>query len=357
MEEVGALGILLRAGLDAQAEIPCREFDGVSWPDLYAMAASQGVSAFAWDGACRLPAAVQPPRALRLQWAYNVEQIEMRYRRQWRAAAELARIYAENGIRTVVLKGFAVSRLYPRPEHRPCGDLDCFLGAGYERGNTLAAAAGAKVDADYYKHSHIVFRGLTVENHRFCTAIRGSRQAKAFERHLQSILASQPCPPILGTDLLAPPADFNALFLTKHALLHFLTEGISLRHLCDWALFVDRQGEQVDWPEFRRVAAEHGLLRFAGVMTRLAVRLLGVKEDVFPVDAALDPLADRVLSNMLYERRHLNDTAGNVWVKRFRMVAGIWHDRWKYRDIYQRSVCREIFRFMSGFLVERKPEI
>ena len=266
-------------------------------------------------------------------------------------------IYAENGIRTVVLKGFAVSRLYPRPEHRPCGDLDCFLGAGYERGNTLAAAAGAKVDADYYKHSHIVFRGLTVENHRFCTAIRGSRQAKAFERHLQSILASQPCPPILGTDLLAPPADFNALFLTKHALLHFLTEGISLRHLCDWALFVDRQGEQVDWPEFRRVAAEHGLLRFAGVMTRLAVRLLGVKEDVFPVDAALDPLADRVLNNMLYERRHLNDTAGNVWVKRFRMVAGIWHDRWKYRDIYQRSVCREIFRFMSGFLVERKPEI
>ena len=321
------------------------------------MASSQGVSAFVWDGVCRLPAESQPPRALRLQWAYNVEQIQMRYSRQWRAAVELAKIYAENGVRTVVLKGFALSRLYPRPEHRPCGDLDCFLGADYERGNNLAAEAGAKVEPDYYKHSHIVFHGLTVENHQFCTAIRGSRLAKAFERRLQSILSSQPSSPILGTDLLAPPPDFNALFLTKHALLHFLTEGISLRHLCDWALFVDRQGEQVDWPEFRRVAAEHGLLRFAEVMTRLAVRYLGLRSDLFPVDAALDPLADRVLNNMLHERRHLNDTGGNVWAKRFRMAAGIWQDRWKYRDIYQRNVYREMARFMFGFLLERNPEI
>ena len=357
METIESLGILLRAGLETQTEIPCQKLEGVSWQDLYAMASSQGVSAFVWDGICRLPAGLQPPRALRLQWAYNVERIEKRYDFQWRTSMELARIYAEAGIRTVVLKGFAVSRLYPRPEHRPCGDMDCFLGADYERGNTLAAAAGAQVEAQSYKHSHIVFRGLTVENHQFCTAVRGSRRAKEFERLLQRILSEQTCIPISGTDLLAPPADFNALFLTKHALLHFLTEGISLRHLCDWALFVERQGREVDWTWFRRVADEYGLLRFAEVLTLLAVRFLGVKENIFPVDAALDPLADRVLYNTLYERRHLNDTLISAWPRRFRIVKNMYLDRWKYREVCQQNIWREIARSVFAFLTERNPRI
>lgn len=351
------LGSLLRAGLGMQADVPLHAAEGIPWSELYAMAASQGVSGFVWDALQNLPPALQPPRALRLQWAYNVDRIETRYKEQRRAAVELGRIYAEAGIHTVVLKGFALSRLYPRPEHRPCGDLDCFLGADYERGNALAAAAGAKVEANYYKHSHIVFHGLTIENHQFCTAIRGSRRAKAFERHLQAILASQACTSIDGTDLLAPPADFNALFLSRHALLHFLTEGISLRHLCDWAVFIERQGSRVDWDEFRRVANEHALLRFAEVMTRLAVCYLGVSDDIFPVDAALDPLADRMLDNMLYERRHLNDTAGNAWLKRFRMVANIYRDRWKYRDVYQRSMLGEVARATFAFFTERKPSL
>lgn len=38
--------------------------------------------------------------------------------------------------------------------------------------------------------------------------------------------------------LETPPDLFNALFLTKHAQGHFLTEGIPLRHLCDWAILL-----------------------------------------------------------------------------------------------------------------------
>ena len=90
-----------------------------------------------------MPPESQPSRELRLRWAYNVERIEHRYGQQRRRAAELAAAYAEAGIRTVVLKGFAVSRLYPVPEHRPCGDLDCFLCGDYERGNRVAEQVGA----------------------------------------------------------------------------------------------------------------------------------------------------------------------------------------------------------------------
>ena len=232
---------LLRAGVRSGDTPDIGGLTDDRWRELYTAASSQGVSALVWDGIRRLPPESQPSRELRLRWAYNVERIERRYGQQRRRAAELAAAYAEAGIRTVVLKGLAVSRLYPVPEHRPCGDLDCFLCGDYERGNRVAEQVGAEVKRDFYKHSHIVFRGLTVENHRFCTAVRGSRRAKRFERHLQRLLAEGPLSCIPETALLVPPPDFNALFLVKHALSHFLTEGISLRHLCDWAVFIDRR--------------------------------------------------------------------------------------------------------------------
>lgn len=240
------------------------------------------MSALVWDGIRRLPPELQPSRELRLRWAYNVERIEHRYGQQRRRQRNWLRAYAEAGIRTVVLKGLAVSRLYPVPEHRPCGDLDCFLCGDYERGNRVAEQVGAEVKRDFYKHSHIVFRGLTVENHRFCTAVRGSRRAKRFERHLQRLLAEGPLSCIPETALLVPPPDFNALFLAKHALSHFLTEGISLRHLCDWAVFIDREGDAVDWTAFRKVAAEDRLLRFAEILSDLSVRYLGVARNPLP---------------------------------------------------------------------------
>ena len=118
---------LLRAGVRSGDTPDIGGLTDDRWRELYTAASSQGVSALVWDGIRRLPPESQPSRELRLRWAYNVERIERRYGQQRRRAAELAAAYAEAGIRTVVLKGLAVSRLYPVPEHRPCGDLDCFL--------------------------------------------------------------------------------------------------------------------------------------------------------------------------------------------------------------------------------------
>lgn len=352
--EMEALLRLLRRGLGTDAADPL-PLDGACWQRVFREAAAQGVLALVWDGVRQLPAELQPPRELRLQWAYNVERIEQRYAAQRVRAEQLAQIFAGEGIRTVVLKGLAVSRLYPVPEHRPCGDLDCFLMGDYERGNRVAEAAGATVARDFYKHSHIDFRGLAVENHCFCTAVRGSRRHKAFERHLQGLLAAASMQPLPDTELLVPPADFTALFLTCHALTHFLSEGISLRHLCDWAVFIDREGDRVDWPAFCRVAAEHRLLRFAEVLSELSVRCLGVAQN--PLPASVTPLADRVLKNILDERRPVFNTSASTWMRRLMLVGNLWRDRWKFRELCGGSFLLEFLRYPYGFLFDRNPKL
>src|SRR5574344_1432436 len=135
------------------------------WMRIYAMASRQGVAALAYDGVTTLPDELQPSRVVKIKWAYNVDCIEQRYATQRTLIEEFARVYDDNGIRLLMLKGLGLSSYYPKPNHRPFGDLDCYLCGDYERGNVVAERCGATVKRDFYKHSHISYKGLTVENH------------------------------------------------------------------------------------------------------------------------------------------------------------------------------------------------
>lgn len=95
--------------------------DAAQWREIYDLSSVQGVLAQAWDGMQLLPEAMRPPRALRLQWAVNVERIEKVYRRQERAIARLAAFYREHAIPMMLLKGYGLSLFYPVPNTVPAG--------------------------------------------------------------------------------------------------------------------------------------------------------------------------------------------------------------------------------------------
>ena len=344
-----------------------------SWPSIYRMAQEQGVLALVWEAMQRLAEAGElvaeqlPERKLKLQWAVNVEQIERRYRKQELRARELAAGFAERGIHTHVLKGLAVSGYYPRPEHRECGDLDCFLTldqahrqqhpeGAYEAGNRAAEALGAEVKRDYYKHSHIHFKGLMVENHQFCTAIRGRKERKAFERHLQELINREAPHYIEGSKLIRPSADFTALFLTVHSFQHFLSEGIKLRHILDWALLLKAEQEQIHWPEFYAWCDRMHFTRFVHAVTAIAVQDLGLEIRSSEI-VTESPHRERVLDDVLYYGRSIFNTKGSAWQKRLALVRSKLRSNWKFRRIYGRSALGELLRGACGFFLERQPKL
>lgn len=346
---------------------------GDSWPRIYRMAAEQGVLAIVWDGVQRMVEAGEiapeqlPDRALKLQWAFNVEQIERRYRQQEVRAGELAAAFFEAGISTHVLKGLAISGYYPTPNHRECGDLDCFLtldpGAlsahpegAYEAGNCLAERLGAEVKRDYYKHSHIRFKDLMVENHQFCTAIRGRRERKAFERHLQELLHRDEPRYIGSSRLICPPADFNALFLTVHSFQHFLSEGIKLRHILDWAMLLKAEQEQINWPEFYGWCDRMHFTKFVHAVTAIAVEELGL-EIRCPEIICKSPYKERVLADVLYYGHSIFNTKGSRMKKRWMQVCNKFQSSWKFHKLYDTSVLVELLYTAWGFFFERKPSI
>lgn len=98
--------------------------DAAQWREIYDLSSVQGVLAQAWDGMQLLPEAMRPPRALRLQWAVNVERIEKVYRqnsgRSWPGSMIKSRLSANTrgpliksgcGARSAITSG----PLRPRP--------------------------------------------------------------------------------------------------------------------------------------------------------------------------------------------------------------------------------------------------
>lgn len=335
------------------------------WKSLFRLSAQQGVLAIVYDVISQMPKECQPPRNVVIQWALSVEAIENRYELQRKTSALLAELWSGQNIRTVVMKGLAIGTYFPAPAHRECGDLDCFLTTGtmplssdgYEIGNQMCEQMGAKVDRDYYKNSHIKYRGLMVENHCFFLPIRGSRKVKALERHLRDVvLRGGKTNFVPETKLIVPSPDFNALFLTMHGLNHFMTEGIKLRHILDWALLLNAEQDNINWEEFYHWADKMHMTRFADALTTISVKYFGL-EITNPAIHTTSPYAERVLEDTLFKSEGLFNKGYSAWKSRFVQVQNKLASGWKYHKIYQKSVIIELMRSTFAFLFEKNPKL
>ena len=361
------LFLLLRLGLgtsdDHYKTSIAQLFDCINWYEVYNIAQRQGVLAIAWNGIEKLLSTysieqLRMPRSLKIKWAINTDIVSQRYDKQWEIAKELAEKYKNDGISTIVLKGFAISQLYPIPSHRPCGDLDCFLMGEYERGNVLAESYGASVECDFYVHSHVVYKGLVVENHQFCTPIRGNKKAKSFEKAIQGILRTEPIIPINDSSLLSPSTLFSAIFLIVHAHRHFITEGISIRHLIDWAILLKHHVNSIDWSRFVSIINEYnrGILVFAECLTQIAHKHLNTPY-ICIYDCQSNFINDVVLNDIMSESTKINIKSYNAWYKRWLIISNYCKSNWKFKHFSDTSLIHSIYTQIYGYLFDHNPKI
>ena len=243
---------LLRSSLH-EREPETNFFQNVSeedWKQCYNLAINQGVMALAWDGLLRLPKELQPVRRLKLPWAMAVERYEAKYSRYCKTVVELSEFYASHGIEMVQLKGVGFSTLYPIPSHREGGDIDIYTWSSdknrmsdfeaNQMADKLMDKQGIKVEYHSYKHSCFNYNGIPVENHKCFLSVKESKEAILANEIL--VRDFKPVSVELSEGKVQIPSpSFNALFIVFHALQHY-GRGISLHHLCDWAIILKHYG-------------------------------------------------------------------------------------------------------------------
>lgn len=338
-EEISVLLTLLRAGLYGIPVTLEKNFSEKQWETVYDIALKQGVAAIAGEGLSFVNQQALPPKVLLLQWIGQSLAQKQAFSQHRACSDSLRKLWQGAGVNCIELKGYSIGRYYYVPESRYSCDFDCFL-SDYEKGNQVVEAAGVEVNRAFYKNSSFTWKSLYVENHQFCTPVRGSKAMKRLERTLRKLLK--------GCDEF-PCADFNALFLMEHAWAHFFEEALTLKQLCDWAVFRKACGDDVNWPSYEREAKACGFWHFSESMNRLADLLDGTrKEDELERD-------DRRLLHDILDNRSISMNEG--WRTRLQLVGNYFAQSWKYKTFSNHSMPYVLGRTAWAFVFDRNPKI
>lgn len=324
------------------------------WARLGERAQAQGVLGIVMDGLERLETSPYgPTRALskqqKLEWIGQVMQMEQRNRHQIEVMNGLAHKWIDEGCRVMVMKGQANGMHYPIPMHRSPGDIDCYLFENYQSGNEIAKKAGAIVNEGWYKHSQISYKGELFENHLYFVHTREGKRSKRLQSELENMLHTTKWSSFPDSEVLLPPVQWNAMFLTYHACAHFLSEGLHLKQILDWAMFLKKEQYNVDWNSFYEYCDRYHFRRFAVAMTAISVGHLGVIIEN-PDITTESPYVEKILNSTLYDDDYIYSAVESIWKSRWQVIRCLFKYRWKYEEIYQVSVFKQLWWYFTGYL-------
>lgn len=305
---------LVRLGIGHPSYDRHKAFD---WNSIQALADKQGLSAIIVDGIERMPESNRPPKVQLLQWIGEVWQFEQRYESYKQAIADLSGSYNAHGCRMMVLKGYACSLDWPKPEHRPCGDIDIWQFGKQKEADALIESLEfrdegldsvhegqkfKKIKIDRSHHHHTVFnwQGFTVENHYDFVNVHAHKSSAELEKIFKELGREDSYfDEVNGEKVYLPSPNLHALFLLRHMVSHFAASEINFRQVLDWAFFVEKHTKEVDWKWLLNLLDEYHMRDFYNCINAICVEDLGFDSKIFPEVQSLPELKQRVLEDIL----------------------------------------------------------
>lgn len=274
----------------------------VDWNEVQALAEKQGLYAVVMDAVEKLPVSLRPPQIQLLEWIGEVL-IGYEYRSDMnrRTIAEMAGFYNGYGYKMMILKGYACSLDWPRPKHRPCGDIDIWLFGQQKAADALLTKEkGIEVDNSHHHHTVFNWGDFMVENHYDFINVHHHKSHRALEKILKELGKDDSHSVVVnGEKVYLPSPNLHALFLMKHLTLHFSMGEISLRQVLDWAFFVKKHGAEVDWQWLLGVLDDFGMTPAFNIFNAICVEDLGFDASIFP-EVQFNPIVkEKVLADIL----------------------------------------------------------
>lgn len=286
-----------------------------------------------------------------LQWIGEVlESYEARYKAYERAIGSLAEWYNRHGYKMMVLKGYASAMDWPRPEHRPCGDIDIWLFNQQEAADKELVSwfkvQGSKFEIDNSHHHHTVFewQGFLVENHYDFVNVHAHKSNAELEEIFKSLGKNDShFVEVMGEKVYLPSANLHALFLIRHMVAHFAAAEIILRQVLDWAFFVEKEGKDVDWKWLDLMLVKYHMKDFVNCINAICVGDLGFDSSKFKnyclesvKNVELNKLKARILNDIISPE--FSEEQPKHLLSRMRFRYRRWQaNGWKQRLCYNES--------------------
>ncbi|MBR6048282.1 MAG: nucleotidyltransferase family protein [Bacteroidaceae bacterium] len=339
----------------------------IRWGILVELLFAQGTIGFAYDGLQRiyeventldkktreilatLNNLARDTKIKKLQWFGKAMDGPKDYAAAEKALSELAAFYAQHGIDMMLLKGYGLNQYYPKPTSRTLGDFDIYLFGKWMKGDeAVSKELGIAVQNDCEHHTVFMFEGYNVENHYDFVNVKVRRSSSKIDKEMKE-LAKDKCRSmeVNGQRIYLPCPNLNALFLLRHTAGHFAADGVSIRHMLDWAFFVEKEGLNVDWAWLVERARHYNMHQFLSCMNQICVEDLGFNPRIFPVLEQKNKLKARVLEEIFAYEGELEKTSLKMKTERW------WEHRWKHRICYSDSLLSSFLTSAMANLIKR----
>ena len=185
----------------------------------------------------------------------------------------------------VIMKGQTMAALYPNPLMRSTGDIDfycpkeSFEKTKREIEERLQIEMGAWDDT---KHLQYRWEGVEYEMHSSLTVF-GSRK---HQRYWDSVINEDSLAETIsinGEKISVLNSTINAVFLFVHCFSHFTEEGVRLKQLCDWAIFLHCKKKDINKELLNNILEGIGHIKAYTIFGSWVIANLGLSEDDFPI--------------------------------------------------------------------------
>ncbi len=317
-ESKGLLDFLANTLFDANIEI---DLTKINMETLFQEAAAQTVLALAFDA---LPSEAEQLHAeVYGKWKRYAFAIMQRNIQQMRANTSLEALFRKNGIPFCIMKGFASDYYYGEKKHlRQMGDIDFLVPSKrIEDAKQLLVAHGFVYLEKSERHDfHLAFQkdGELYEMHKGIDSL--TELDKDTEKYFSDLFSTAAKVEFDTGKLTIPDKFTHGLIMLWHMKRHMLTGGgVGLRHLCDWAVFVNGFKNE-EWVSlFEEKLQKAKLWKFAQTLSKVSMRYLKMQEKEW-FSGVEDEMADQLLWDLMlggnFGKKDIQRYQENVFVSR-----------------------------------------
>ena len=221
------------------------------------------------------------------------------------------KLLTEAGIDYTIIKGFACSLYYPDPLTRWLGDVDFLINGCDEEKTVELLLEKGFTEISTIGESHRVFKykGCRYELHTEPAGIPSGEMGEIVKGYLGNTVQKSEVQTTVFGQVRVPDAFHHGLIMLLHMSHHLNGEGIGLRHLCDWAVFISSLGIKRFKEIFEKPLKEMGLWYFALVLNYACGEYLGCGAS-FVDNRDLKGVSEELLSD-LFEGGNLGQKSDN----------------------------------------------
>lgn len=221
------------------------------------------------------------PDKIKKEWKESTLKKVCQWYQMMENQRRVLRILQCKGIVPVVLKGAAAASLYPIPEYREMGDIDLYIQEEWvENAICILQKAGYQViparKGDDFLHVQLSGNGTRIELHKRIFCLSDDKQSDYLNEMMISGMNKIEYHTVGGYLIPMLPVLENGLVLLVHLLKH-LKDGVGLRQVIDWMMYVEQYVDDMFWNEkLEPILLKLKLVPVTKTVTRMCQIYLGL---------------------------------------------------------------------------------